>query len=373
MSEIIDNKIKVSIVVPVFNTESFLEKCLDSIINQSLQDVEIILVDDGSTDGSADICKKYAAIDKRIVYYRKENEGLAAARQDGIDLSHGEYIGFVDSDDWLELNMYERMYSEAKKHNADIVFCNCFIDENIKNKVYLEPGVYDRIEIENKILPRTLAGLSEKGTNSVIRWCNWLRIYRRSLIIDNNISFGRGFRRSQDLQLTFETTLYAQKYVSLCDEYLYHNRWENNSETLSRGYTFNYWPLIRPLIDKLKDDVSNYKLQDFSEQMDLCTFFFAAEGIKNEYNSKKISIIDKIKNIDKIINDDVVQKALKSIPYQSLHRYFKMIYSCVEYKKGYKTYYLYSKYNFIINVYKPFVRKLINGKITGVFFKSKKD
>lgn len=327
--------ITVSIIVPVYNAEKYLVKCLDSVVNQTLNNVEIIIIDDGSTDGSSEICMEYAAKDSRIIYYKKENEGLAAARQDGMERASGEYVGFVDSDDWLELNMYERMYTVAKEHDADVVFCNCYKDESKKNSYYLEPGVYDRKAIEEKILPRSLAGISSNGTNSVIRWCNWLRLYRMDLIKENNIKFGRGFRRSQDLQLTFETALYAQKYVSINDEYLYHNRDDSNGNSLSRGYTKNYWNLIRPLIDKLYEDVDNYKKQDLSDQMHLCAFFFAMTGLENEMkplcpNDKKT----KIKLIEQIMNDPICECFYGHIPTEKLSPLYRKYYELIHKKKA---------------------------------------
>lgn len=359
--------IAVSIIVPVYNAEKYLIKCLDSIINQTLNNIEIIIIDDGSTDGSSEICKEYAAKDSRIVYYRKENEGLAAARQDGIDRSSGEFIGFVDSDDWLELNMYERMYSEAIRENADIVFCNCYFNDSETDRVYLPSGIYDRTRIENEILPRTLAGISEKGTNSVIRWSNCLRLYKLSLIKENKISFGRKFRRSQDLQLTFETTLRANRYVSLNDECLYHNRTENNADSLSRGYTKNYWKLIRPLIDTLYKDVKDYKNQDLSDQMHLCTFFFAASGVKNEYESKVILFSDKIKKLNEIAKDEVIQAALPYVEKEKLHGYYRAIYDGLCKRSGLAVYLKYFMFVFKRDVYKPFIRKLLNGKILRKF------
>ncbi len=361
--------VSVSVVVPVYNAAAYLKKCLDSVIGQTLENIEIIIIDDGSTDGSSEICKEYAAKDSRIIYYKKENEGLAAARQDGIERASGEYIGFVDSDDWLELNMYERMYSEAVKENADIVFCNCFFNDNGTDCVYLPAGVYDRARIEKKILPRSLAGISEKGANSVIRWSNCLRIYKMSLIKERGISFGRKFRRSQDLQLTFETTLYAQKYVSLNDEYLYHNRTEGNGNSLSRGYTKNYWKLIRPLIDKLYEDVEGYKKQDLSNYMHLCTFFFAASGVQNEYEKSRFSLFKKLKMLDEIAKDETVQNALKYIEYARLNNYYKTIYSGLKGKSGLAIVYNYLKSRFYYNVYKPLARKIINNKFMGKFFK----
>jgi len=360
--------IAVSIIVPVYNAEKYLVKCLDSIVNQTLKNVEIILVDDGSTDSSSEICKGYAEKDERIIYLKKENEGLAAARQDGMEKASGEYIGFVDSDDWLELNMYERMYSLAKEENADIVFCNAFLDEEDKDKIHLEPGVYDREKIEKEILPRSLSGLSPKGTNSVIRWSNCLRLYKSDLIKKHEIAFNRKFRRSQDLQLTFETALYAQKYVSLNDEYLYHNRTDNNATSLSRGYTKNYWKLIRPLIDVLYNDVENYKKQDLSYNMHLCAFFFAVSGCKNEFKKSTFPDKKKIELLDEIAKDDVIQKALPHIDPNKLNGYNKAIYQGLNGCSGKSVYKAHKKYIFYTNKYKPLIRKIRSNKIVKKIF-----
>ena len=357
------DNVTVSVIVPVYNAEKYLVKCLDSVVNQTLKNIEIIIIDDGSTDGSSEICKSYAEKDERIIYFYKENEGLAAARQDGMERASGEYIGFVDSDDWLELNMYERMYSIATEENADVVFCNAFFDDNDKDKMHLEPGIYDRERIEKEILPRSLSGISAKGTNSVIRWSNCLRIYKKDLIEKNKIAFNRAFRRSQDLQLTFEATLYAEKYVSLNNEYLYHNRTQNNAASLSRGYTKNYWSLIRPLIDVLYKDVGNYKKQDLSYNMHLCAFFFAASVCMNEYELSAYSTKKKIQLLDEIARDEVVQKALPYIDSNKLNGYYKAIYDGLKGGSGVSVYKAYKKYFFYINKYKPFARKMMSNKI----------
>ena len=356
------NNIAVSIVIPVYNAEKYLVKCLESVVNQTLKNIEIIIIDDGSSDSSSEICEEYATKDNRIIYYKKENEGLAAARQDGIERANGEYVGFVDSDDWLELNMYERMYDEASKENADIVFCNCFFNDSETDRTHLEPGNYDRKRIEDEILPRSLSGISNKGSNSVIRWSNCLRIYRLALIRDNNISFGRKFRRSQDLQLTFETTLHAQKYVSINDEFLYHNRTEGNADSLSRGYTKNYWKLIRPLIDKLYEDVNNYKKQDLIDKMHLCAFFFAVNGVQNEYEKSRFGFFKKIKMLNEVVKDPVIRNAIKYVNSSKLNNYYKMIYDGIKGGNGLSVYFCYFKSYFRNKIYKPLARKLFNSK-----------
>lgn len=119
-----DDMDKISIVVPVYNVEKFLSRCIDSIICQTYKNLEIILVDDGSKDNSSSICDLYEKKDKRIKVIHKENGGLSSARNAGIEEATGDYIAFVDSDDYIEPNMYEEMYNAAKKLSCDIITCN---------------------------------------------------------------------------------------------------------------------------------------------------------------------------------------------------------------------------------------------------------
>ena len=112
--------VKVSIIVPVYNVEKFLEKCLNSLINQTLKDIEIICINDGSTDNSLNILKSFSEKDSRITIIDKQNEGLSVARNTGMNIAKGEYIGFVDSDDWVDLDFYEKLYNSAINNSADI-------------------------------------------------------------------------------------------------------------------------------------------------------------------------------------------------------------------------------------------------------------
>ena len=115
---------KVSVIVPVYNVEKYLDKCLDSLANQTLKDLEIIIVNDGSPDNSEDIIKKYTKKYKNFKYYKKENGGLSSARNYGIKYASGDYIAFLDSDDYVKSDMYEKMYEKAIKGNYDLVVCD---------------------------------------------------------------------------------------------------------------------------------------------------------------------------------------------------------------------------------------------------------
>ena len=326
--------IKISVIVPIYNAEKYLELCLDSIVNQTLKDIEIILIDDGSTDGSAEICKKYLS-DSRVTYYHKENEGLAAARDDGMLRATGEYVGFVDADDWLKPEMYEKMYIAAKSNDSDVVFCNC---QQNKNGYIFTPempdGPHDREYILNNILPKTLAYISNRGSKQSIRWCNWLRIYKTETLKKHNIRFDRRLRRSQDLQLTYEATLVAQNYYYI-EEPLYHNRVV--SDSLSRGYTKNMWPLYTYLIEILYKDTENFKEMDLMDQMHLRAFFFATDCIENEMkplcpNNKKT----KIKLIEEIMNDPICERFYGHIPVDELNPLYRKYYELIHKKKAAK-------------------------------------
>ena len=283
-----NNDKKVSVIIPIYNAEKHLRECLKSLERQTLDGLEFIMVNDGSTDSSRSICEEFASRDNRFELINQDNHGLAAARRNGMLHATGEYIGFVDSDDWVETDMYEKMYATAVKHDVDIVFCNCWRDDgekSIKNNKYIRCGFYDRKQIIDEILPRTLAGLDEKGRTHVIRWANWLRIFRHELIRKHQIYNDPRFRRCQDLQLTFEATLHANSYYYLGDDYLYHNRVVGNS--LSRGYTKDFWKNLRPLIETLYKDVDEFDELNLKEQMDLCAFFFAVNACANEMKKNK--------------------------------------------------------------------------------------
>ena len=111
--------IAVSVIVPIYNVEKFLKRCLDSIINQTLKDIEIICVNDGSTDGSAEILDQYKNLDNRIIVLNCKNQGPSVARNTGMKIARGEYVSFVDSDDWIDNDFLEKLYVAAKKHDAD--------------------------------------------------------------------------------------------------------------------------------------------------------------------------------------------------------------------------------------------------------------
>lgn len=175
-------KPKVSVIVPIYNVEKYVGKCIESIINQTLKEIEIILVDDGSTDKSGKIADDYAKLDKRIKVIHQDNLGQGKARNRGIDIAVGEYIGFIDSDDWADLNMYEELYNSAMTKKVDIVVCGRKLyDENgkLRTKFNVDNRLYSDIDkniinylVEELFYPHTLVVYNKIYKSEIIKKYN---------------------------------------------------------------------------------------------------------------------------------------------------------------------------------------------------------
>lgn len=320
---------KVSVIVPVFNKAKYVGKCIESILAQTLSDIELIIVNDGSKDNSESVCKAYLT-DKRVQYHLQENAGPATARQNGIDRASGEYLGFVDADDWIEPDMYEKMYNSAISADADIVMCNIIENENgRKNQKYLPNGAYNRKQIIDEVLSKSLAFINSYGQRSVIRWGNVVRLFKRSMIECQCVRFDPRFFIGEDLQFTYQATLAAQRFVYMGDEYLYHNRVVKGS--LSRGYRKNLWEKTKQLIELLYQITESFSEADLMPQMHLRTFFFATETIENEFktdckNSKK----QKIKIISEIINDPICKNLIGKLETEKMCESLLQSYYAIE-------------------------------------------
>lgn len=172
---------KVSIIIPVYNTENYLDKCLDSVRNQTLKDIEIICVDDGSTDSSPDILDKYAEFDSRIKVIHKENGGLVSARKAGVAIASGIYTGYVDSDDWIEADMYEQLYNIIREKEADLVTCGYFLEGNYTTTHLdtVEEGLYDKEKI-NYLRDNTIYRMECRETG--LRGGLWCKLFSTGLL-----------------------------------------------------------------------------------------------------------------------------------------------------------------------------------------------
>lgn len=206
--------IKLSVIIPVFNVEEYLEECLQSLIDQDLEEFEAILVDDGSTDGSTSIAEHFTALDNRFRYIRTENLGPGAARNLAISKARGEYLGFLDSDDIIPVHAYSRMYSEARKHDADIVTGNVV---RLRDGKYGTARLFEIVFSEYEHL--TDFRKSPVLINDSIS-CD--KIIRREFWLENGISYPEGLT-FEDVPMTFAAYYYARRVVML-DEIIYYWR-----------------------------------------------------------------------------------------------------------------------------------------------------
>ena len=150
----LEQNIKISVIVPVYRAEQYIVRCVDSILTQKFHDIELILVDDGSPDHCPEICDKYAQKDNRVKVIHQKNGGVAAARNAGLILAQGEYITFVDSDDFIEPDMYQSMIQVADQYDCDVVMCDCIKEFGNRNEIYthnIRSGYYNRNQLESEV------------------------------------------------------------------------------------------------------------------------------------------------------------------------------------------------------------------------------
>lgn len=208
---------KVSVIVPIYNVEKYLARCLESLINQTLEDIEIICVNDGSTDNSADILAKFAEKDERIKIITQVNSGLSEARNAGISASTGKFIAFLDSDDFVDLDFYEALYNSAIKNNCDIA-CGNIIRENNKKK--RKPFInYDKECIASSVKDKYV--LTKVPEHCYV----WNKIYRRENLINSGVRFIRGITY-EDMPFTADV---LEKLGNLvCVPKVFYHYWIND-------------------------------------------------------------------------------------------------------------------------------------------------
>ena len=210
---------KISIIIPVYNVEKYLRECLNSVVHQTLKDIEIICINDGSTDESGKILQEFADKDKRIKIIEQENKGQSAARNIGIRQASGEFIGFVDSDDWIDLGFYEKLYNAAVDYNADIACAGirrCFSGRKSK----------DWLKYNKFILTGDMKKKFELCRVPKYHYI-WNKIYNRKKFLSANIFFEEGIF-FEDLEFTHKVLFYMPKLVTVPDvKYYYRDNVES--------------------------------------------------------------------------------------------------------------------------------------------------
>jgi glycosyltransferase involved in cell wall biosynthesis len=228
----------ISVIVAIYNVAPYLRQCIQSLVDQTHSDMEIILVNDGSTDESPQICDYYQGIDKRVIVIHKENEGLVKARKTGLELSRGTYVAYVDGDDWVEKDMYKTLMEEAIHFDADIVAAghkeeiNGNVVEVLSNTIPV--GLYTGDDRYSKIYSQMLANtvFSEFGVYSYL----WNKIFRKSILYTNQMKVDDRIFIAEDAACTYPTLLDAKRiYISNTHHYHYRQRFDSMVKNRSQG------------------------------------------------------------------------------------------------------------------------------------------
>lgn len=225
------NRPLVSIIIPIYNSEAFLDKCIQSAINQSYDNIEIILVDDGSIDSSGEVCDTYAATDSRIKTIHKKNGGLVSSRKAGLLASTGEYILYIDGDDWIELRLVEDFANEIVKHNPDVIIPAHIVNLEGREDILINsisPGFYSRERLVAEVHPKMLH--TGKFAQFGIFTYSWGKMYRRELLLQNQLNVDESIIMGEDALCVYPTLLDANSIVVLKQPY-YHYRQRADSLT----------------------------------------------------------------------------------------------------------------------------------------------
>lgn len=292
----------VSIIIPVYNSESYLEKCLESVIKQSLTDIEIIIINDGSTDNSIDLIEKYAKSDERIIVIDKQNGGQSSARNSGLFKATGEYISFIDSDDCVDENMIRDMYELCKNNQSDIAIC----DYNMIFESDLHSNKHNVFKLDNEIIDISdISGFeyikkymrTYKHGNEV---CT--RMYRNSLLKEKNILFDKNSKSGvpeigEDMFFNFKVAIYANKIVSCKNAY--YNYFIHNGSAMT-SYKPNLLTRMVTLLEKFYCHLIEEKVES-KNNIDLFIKDLFVSILKEEYVRYKRE--NRIKEFTKELNE----------------------------------------------------------------------
>lgn len=308
-----NNNCKISIIVPVYNVEQYLERCVDSILAQTIKNLEIILVDDGATDRSGAMCDAYLEKDSRIRVHHKPNGGLTSAWKAGVELATGEYVGFIDSDDWIDPDMYERMLALALRENADVTVCGLVFDfedpkipkrEEISN---FQKEVYTRSDLE-ELFPTMINDGHFFGRT----WqpARVTKLFRTELIRKNMHFCDERVAVGEDMQITFPVLMDTQKLCVVQDFYPYHY-WINN-KSITGKYDSSYINKVKLLAERMTAISQAKDVYDFVPQIRNDFLSMAVLAVKNEiYRNYKSGRKTVIANVKTICEDAMVKEALE--------------------------------------------------------------
>lgn len=328
---------KVSVIIPIYKVEKFLDRCMQSILHQTLNDMEIILVDDGSPDSCPRMCDEYMKKDNRIKVIHKKNAGLGYARNSGLDIATGEYVAFVDSDDFVDKNMYERLYATAKKESLDTCFCGFYRHyatgrQDCKVEVPQDTYFTGREEVDSFLLDM-VAPLPSYHSDVKYMMCVWKAIYSKTLLYNYAIRFcsERDFV-SEDILFHLDYLPKAER-IGFISEHLYYYC-VNDAVTLSNTYSREKFEKNKVFLDEVKRKLSLLFPESvyMNRYYRLC-FLYLRASIQQELHSKECARKEGKRQIVKdLAGDSYFQDLFAQYPYTKLPWKHKLFFAMLKHK-----------------------------------------
>jgi glycosyltransferase EpsJ len=281
-------EIDISVVVPIYNAEKYLPRCLDSIINQAYKNIEIIIVDDGSIDSSKDIIKDYVLKDDRIKVIHKQNGGVSSARNKGIEAANGKYIAFVDADDYILPNMYSSMINVTMDNDIDLCYCG-FVQQTLKQTKCIKlPDTDKTVFNETDIRDMLICGLAHNRLmRSLVN-----KLYRKVIIVDNNMRLSEAVEYGEDYLFNIEYLMHVKRVFYL-NECLYY--YDNTTPGATNLGSSNLLASGRLIYDKLSSCSEKWGISSERFLADSLAeyIFFARTQLKMILNSKDLNTVSK--------------------------------------------------------------------------------
>lgn len=331
--ESVTSKPKVSVIVPIYNVEKYLRRCLDSLVNQTLTDIEIILVDDESPDNSNEIYKEYLAKDNRIKLVQKKNGGLGFARNSGLEIATGEFIAYIDSDDYVDVNMFKKLYDTSKNNNLDTVYCGYNnLDDELKVHSFNEVDdltIFSTKDEVNGVLLDMIACKPSSPLERKYRMSVWHAIYSRDLIENNRIRFcsERQFI-SEDIIYHIDYLSKANRIAFIPDSFYYYCYNEDSLTKTFREDRFEKSVILhQELLRRFK--VEGYKESVYKNRVDRFLIGYARYTIVR-LSKAAISYSAKLKILKRICKDNV-WNSMKDYPVHEMPFKQKLVFYMIKY------------------------------------------
>ena len=322
---------KVSIVVPIYNVENYLDRCVKSLLNQTLKDIEIILVDDESPDNCPKMCDDYAKCDARVKVIHKKNGGLGYARNSGLEVAKGEFVAFVDSDDFVDLKMYETLYDLAKKHELDTVYSSCvfYKDENthsFKKEVDKFETFIGKEEIDNFLL-EMVGPLPNSSSDVKYMMSVWKAIYSKRILDEKGIKFcsEREFI-SEDILFHIDYLKNTQK-IGFSPNYFYY--YQINETSLSRIHFVERYEKNKILLTEIKRRLSLYFQEEkFMKHYQRLMFLYYRTSFLSNCKLARKNKGEKYELITKNVKDKFWKDMYNGYPYWKLPLKHRLFFVC---------------------------------------------